>query len=77
MGSKITFIQWSNGGKLFSLIILYSSSLQAYALSEMANVERMRNAEQQITSAIEKATNDFKERIQSIFSDNQLLSSNC
>jgi hypothetical protein len=50
----------------------YSSSLKAYALSEMANIERLRNTEQQITSAVNEVTNDFKQRIQSIISENQL-----
>ena len=61
---------------MFFFITLYSSSLQAYALSEMANIDRMRNAEQKISSAVDEATNDFKQRIQSIFSENQLLLSN-
>jgi hypothetical protein len=42
----------------------------------MANIDRMRNAEQKISSTVDEATNDFKQRIQSIFSENQLLLSN-
>jgi hypothetical protein len=38
----------------------------------MANIERLRNTEQQITSAVNEVTNDFKQRIQSIISENQL-----
>jgi hypothetical protein len=55
---------------------LFIFSLKAYALSEMANIERLRNVEQQITSTVDEATNNFKQRIQSILSDNQLLLSN-
>jgi regulator of replication initiation timing len=42
----------------------------------MANIERLRNVEQQITSTIDEVTNNFKQRIQSIISENQLLLSN-
>jgi hypothetical protein len=53
----------------------YLSILKAYALNEMANIERIRNVEQQITSTVDAVTNDFKQRIQSILSGNQLLPS--
>lgn len=46
---------------------------QAYALNEMANVERLRNVEQQVTATVDELTHDFKQRMQSILSDNQLL----
>lgn len=49
------------------------SPLQAYALSEMANIERLRNVEQQITSTVDQITSEFKERIQTVLSENQLL----
>jgi len=42
----------------------------------MANIERIRNVEQQITSTVDEITNNFKQRIQSILSENQLLLSN-
>jgi regulator of replication initiation timing len=42
----------------------------------MANIERLRNVEQQITSTVDEATNNFKQRIQSILSENQLQLSN-
>jgi regulator of replication initiation timing len=42
----------------------------------MANIERLRNVDQQITSTVDDLTNDFKQRIQSILSENQLLLSN-
>ena len=72
MGSKITFIQQSNGGlKKTSLVFAtFVCSLQAYALNEMANIERIRNIDQQITSTVEQMANDFKERMQTILSDN-------
>lgn len=38
----------------------------------MANIERLRNVEQQITSSVDEITNEFKQRVQSILSDNQL-----
>lgn len=63
--------------KKFSIIITkYILIYKAYALNEMANIERIRNTEQQITSTVDEMTNDFKERIQSILSDNKLLLSN-
>ncbi len=77
MGSKITFIKWSNGGKCYFLInSFYLFVLKAYALNEMANIERLRNVEQQITSTVDEVTNNFKQRVQSILSENQLLLSN-
>ena len=39
----------------------------------MANVELLRNVEQQITATVDEVTNDFKQRMQSILSGNQLL----
>ena len=39
----------------------------------MANIERLRNVEQQITSTVDEFTNDFKQRMQTILSQNQLL----
>ncbi len=42
----------------------------------MANIERLRTVEQQITFTVDEITNNFKERIQSILSENQLLLSN-
>ena len=42
----------------------------------MANVERLRTVEQQISSTVDEITKDFKDRIQLILSDNQLLPSN-
>ena len=39
----------------------------------MANVERLRNVEEQISTTTETLTNDFKRQIQSILSENQLL----
>jgi regulator of replication initiation timing len=42
----------------------------------MANIERLRNVDQQITSTVDEITNNFKQRIQSILSENQLLLSN-
>jgi len=42
----------------------------------MANIERLRNVEQQITSTVDEVTNNFKQRIQSILSENQLQLSN-
>lgn len=48
---------------------------QAYALNEMANIERLRNVQEEITSTVDRITNDFKQRMQSILSDNQLLPS--
>jgi ABC-type uncharacterized transport system fused permease/ATPase subunit len=54
----------------------YFCILKAYAINEMANIERIRNVEQQITSTVDEVTNDFKQRIQSIVSQNQLLLSN-
>ena len=51
------------------------SILQAYALNEMANIERLRSVQQEITSTVDQITNDFKQRMQSILSDNQLLPS--
>ncbi|CAF4966168.1 unnamed protein product, partial [Rotaria magnacalcarata] len=47
--------------------------MEAYALSEMANIERLRTVEQQITSTVDEITNEFKQRIQSVLSNNQLL----
>lgn len=41
----------------------------------MANIERLRNVEQQISSTVEETTKNFQERIQSILSENQLLPS--
>ncbi|CAF0882445.1 unnamed protein product [Adineta steineri] len=52
---------------------LSNDRMEAYALNEMANIERIRNVEQQITSSVDEITNNFKQRIQSILSDNQLL----
>lgn len=52
---------------------LSNNRMEAYALNEMANIERIRNVEQQITSTVDQMTNDFKERMQTILSDNQLL----
>lgn len=49
------------------------SILKAYALNEMANIERIRNIDEQITSTVDEVTNDFKQRIQSILSNNQIL----
>ena len=54
----------------------YELLLKAYALNEMANIERLRNVEQQITSTVDELTNNFKENIQTILSNNQLLISN-
>lgn len=51
-------------------------SFQAYALSEMANIERLRTVERQITSNVDEIAKDFKDRIQWILSNNQLLPSN-
>jgi hypothetical protein len=77
MGSKITFIKRSNGGKILFLFNIYTLFiLKAYALNEMANIERLRNVEQQITSTVDEITNNFKQCIQSILSENQLLLSN-
>ena len=76
MGSEIAFIQWSNGSKhllFFFPVFFYFSLLKAYALSEMSNIERLRNVEQQITSTVDEVSNNFKQRIQSILSENQLL----
>ena len=42
----------------------------------MANIERLRHVEQQITSTVDDISNVFKQRIQSILSENQLLLSN-
>ncbi|CAF3431042.1 unnamed protein product [Rotaria sp. Silwood1] len=52
---------------------LSNDRMEAYALNEMANIERLRNVEQQITCTVDEITNEFKQRIQSILSDNQLL----
>ncbi|CAF0859728.1 unnamed protein product [Rotaria sordida] len=52
---------------------LSNDRMEAYALNEMANIERLRNVEQCITSTVDEITNEFKQRIQSILSDNQLL----
>ncbi|CAF0799877.1 unnamed protein product [Adineta steineri] len=52
---------------------LSNDRMEAYALNEMANIERIRNVEQQITSSVDEITNNFKQSIQSILSDNQLL----
>ncbi|CAF1588157.1 unnamed protein product [Adineta ricciae] len=52
---------------------LSNDRMEAYALSEMANIERLRNVEQQITSTVDEFTNDFKQRMQTILSQNQLL----
>ena len=77
MGSKTTSIKQPNGGEdirfLLSFAFFHVCTLQAYALNEMANIERIRNVEQQITSTVDQMTNDFKERMQTILSDNQLL----
>ncbi|CAF3314623.1 unnamed protein product [Rotaria socialis] len=52
---------------------LSNDRMEAYALSEMANIERLRTVEQQITSTVDEITNEFKQRIQSVLSNNQLL----
>lgn len=52
---------------------LSNDRMEAYALNEMANIERLRNAEQQITSTVDEMMNEFKQRIQSVLSNNELL----
>ena len=66
-------IAWRYEGVADRLCI--TVALQAYALNEMANVERLRTAEQQITSTVDEVMNEFKQRIQSVLSNNQLLPS--
>lgn len=39
----------------------------------MGNIERLRNIEEAISAAVDQLNKTFKERIQSILTDNQLL----
>lgn len=46
---------------------------EAFTLNEMANVKRLRNVEEKITEATNIFADQFKEKVQSILEENQLL----